>query len=734
MSVNYDKLNDKQREAVFTTQGPLLVLAGAGSGKTGVLMHRIAYLMEQKGVPPWQIMAITFTNKAAREMQERIAGMTGEEARGLWVMTFHATCVRILRRYIDRIGFDHDFTIYDTDDQKTLMKRIFKERNVNTCLFTEKHLLQVISSCKNELKSPGDFRKEAVDSMEKTMADLYEAYQIALRKNNALDFDDLLVKTVELFQACPDVLEHYQERFRYIMVDEYQDTNRVQLLFISLLANRYGNLCVVGDEDQSIYKFRGANIQNILSFEASFPGSRVIKLEQNYRSTANILGAANGVIQHNRGRRDKNLWTQGQEGDLVRFFQFQTAPEEADTIIREIQKKSREGNYQDFAVLYRTNAQSRLLEERCVALGLPYQLVGGVNFYQRKEIKDVLAYVKTIVNGQDDLALLRIINVPKRGIGAATLGKLSAYGADRGMSLLDVLPFAWEVVSGTAAEKIKRFADLIFAFRKRVEEGISPQDLIKAVLEETGYRNSLFAEGEVEAQTRLDNLEELMNKAREYQPGELGLFLEDVALISDLDRTDDNARRVTLMTLHAAKGLEFPHVYLTGMEEKIFPSAMSMDSWEDLEEERRLAYVGITRAKSHLTLSAARSRMVHGEIRYSLISRFVGEIPAEFLQKQDSFGGREELPWRPAASKPSPKRPPGSLGFSPEAPAFGREFKVEKAEHLDYTLGDRVRHIKFGEGKVLEIIDGERDFEVKVHFDKGGIKKMYAGFAKLKKL
>lgn len=735
MSGIYDKLNDKQKQAVFTTEGPVLLLAGAGSGKTGVLMHRIAYLIEEKHIDPYNIMAITFTNKAAKEMKERIGKLIGEEGNFVWVMTFHSSCVRFLRRFIDRIGFDNSFTIYDSDDQRTLMKKIFKEYDINSKVYKERAVLNAISNCKNELMSPSEYMKSAIDSYEKGLARLYDLYQSALKKNNALDFDDLICRSVELFEKYPEVLDYYQNRFRYIMVDEYQDTNTAQFRLIYLLAQKYKNICVVGDDDQSIYKFRGANIENILSFEERFENVKVIKLEQNYRSTGNILDAANAVIKNNRGRKDKRLWTEGESGENIELRQFQTANEEADNIIKDIKNRARE-NFRDFAVLYRTNAQSRLLEERCVTLGVPYQLIGGVNFYQRKEIKDVLAYLKTIANGNDDIALLRIINVPKRGIGATTIAKVVDYANANDISLYDAMSISENAGVGKASEKIKSFIDMIEYFREKIDKKANISSIIDELLDKTGYIESLYDEGEIEGESRKENIEELINKSTEYEDGELSLFLEEVSLVADIDRMDGNADRITLMTLHGAKGLEFDTVYLAGMEEGLFPSAMSANFKEDLEEERRLAYVGITRAKKNLILTSAKQRMINGETRYSLMSRFVNEIPKELLNKHvldtekrytersSSFG--EGLPWET-------KTPVNNNNFE-KTLSFGKQFKVEKAKSLDYNIGDTVKHIKFGTGKVLEIVDGEKDFEVKVNFEKFGIKKMYAGFAKLVKI
>ena len=634
----YDTLNPKQKEAVLHTDGPLLILAGAGSGKTRVLTHRIAYLIDECGVNPWNIMAITFTNKAAGEMRERVDDLVGFGAESIWVSTFHSSCVRILRRHIESLGYTTSFSIYDSDDQKTLMRQVFKAMNVDTKQFKERSVLAAISSAKDKLITPEEFLLNAgADFREKKTGEIYKEYQKQLRKNNALDFDDLIVKTVELFQNNPQVLDYYQERFKYIMVDEYQDTNMAQFKLVSLLASKYRNLCVVGDDDQSIYRFRGADIQNILSFEHTFPGTKVIKLEQNYRSTQNILDAANGVIRHNFGRKDKTLWTANGEGDKILFKQFDTARDEADFVARQIRDSSY--SYQDQAVLYRTNAQSRLIEERCIFYNIPYRLVGGVNFYQRKEIKDVLAYLKTIANGVDDLSVIRIINVPKRGIGATTIGRVTAFASEHGMSFYDTLKEAKQIPGiGKAAEKISRFIAQMEAFRAMAHsEEYSIKDLIDHILEDTGYEEELQEEGEIEAQTRLENIEELINKAAAYEEDSehptLDEFLEQVALVADIDNVDDSEERVTLMTLHSAKGLEFPKVYLVGMEDGLFPGMMSIMSGDktEMEEERRLCYVGITRAKKELVLTAARQRMVNGETRWSKPSRFINEIPPELL-------------------------------------------------------------------------------------------------------
>lgn len=741
----YDTLNEQQREAVYCTDGPLLILAGAGSGKTRVLTHRIAYLIEEKGVNPWNILAITFTNKAAGEMRERVDNLVGFGSESIWVSTFHSTCVRILRRHIDRLGYDTNFTIYDTDDQKTLMKDVCKQVQIDTKVYKERNLLAAISAAKNEmisaqeyaLNAQGDFGKEKI-------AKVYQEYEKQMHANNALDFDDLLVKTVQLFETQPDVLENYQERFRYIMVDEYQDTNTVQFQLVSLLAGKYRNLCVVGDDDQSIYKFRGANIKNILNFEQEFPDATVIKLEQNYRSTGNILDAANAVISNNVGRKDKQLWTDNGEGEKIKFCQFDTGYDEAEYIADDIEREVRNGaSYNDHAILYRTNAQSRLFEERFVAQNIPYKIVGGVNFYARREIKDVLAYLKTIDNGKDDLAVRRIINVPKRGIGLTTINRIQESAASRGIGFYDAL-LGLDLIPGVArgAAKLEGFVALIEYF-KGVAETLSLSDLLQEVIDKTGYIESLEAEGKEEAETRIENIDELRSKVAVYEESRLDQdekptlsgFLEEVALVADIDSLDEEQDYVVLMTLHSAKGLEFPHVYLAGMEDGLFPSYMTVtsDDREDMEEERRLCYVGITRAEQKLTMTSAMRRMVRGETQYNKVSRFMKEIPLELLDNGNRslkmFEERQEIPKQTAYTQA--KQTFKAKAFSAAAP---KQFAVSKEKGLDYVVGDRVRHMKFGEGIVTQITEGGRDFEVTVEFDTVGVKKMFAGFARLIKL
>mgnify|MGYP003303212630 FL=1 len=736
----YDTLNDRQREAVLCTEGPLLILAGAGSGKTRVLTHRIAYLIEECGVNPWNILAITFTNKAAGEMRERVDKIVGFGSDSVWVSTFHSTCVRILRRHIDLLGYDTNFTIYDTDDQKSVMKDVIRSLDLDPKIYKERNFLGVISHAKDELISPEEFMINAgLDYKQQLYGRAYREYQLALKKNNALDFDDLIVKTVELFRSHPEVLDYYQERFKYIMVDEYQDTNTAQFKFVSLLAQKYQNLCVVGDDDQSIYKFRGANIGNILNFEKVFPDATVIKLEQNYRSTGNILYAANAVISNNIGRKDKRLWTQSEDGEGIYFRQFYNGYEEAEYVAEQIRKSVRQcdSRYQDHAILYRTNAQSRLFEEQFIRDNIPYRLIGGINFYARKEIKDLLSYLKTIDNGVDDLAVKRIINVPKRGIGLTTIDKVQKFANEHEMSFFEVLENADAISElGRSASKLKNFALTIQSFRAKAEE-LSLTELMEDILEVTGYRKELELEGTDEADARIENIDELISKVTSYEdncidePPTLSGFLEEVALVADIDSVDDDENRVLLMTLHSAKGLEFPYVYLTGMEDGIFPSYMSIaadNPREEIEEERRLCYVGITRAMKKLTMTAARMRMIRGENQFNAISRFMKEIPKDYLERGCEVRKEktEEMPkndsWREI------KR------TFQEKPKAVQQFTVTKASSLDYGVGDRVHHMKFGEGTVADITEGGRDYEVAVDFDNFGRKKMFASFAKLKKV
>lgn len=788
----YDTLNDRQKEAVFATEGPVLLLAGAGSGKTRVLTHRIAYLIENNGVNPWNILAITFTNKAAGEMRERVDKLIGFGSEQVWVSTFHSTCVRILRRHIDLLGYSTNFAIYDTDDQKSVMKDVCKKLEIDTKVHKEKTILNEISSAKDELIDPKEYYQNTLgDYNKQKIAMAYEEYQKALKNNNALDFDDIIVKTIELFKYHPEVLDNYQERFRYIMVDEYQDTNTAQFELIRLLASKYRNLCVVGDDDQSIYKFRGANIHNILDFEKVFTEAKVIKLEQNYRSTKKILQAANCVIRNNTARKEKALWTENEEGERIRFRQFDTAYEEAEYIVSDIMKAERaaEAEFGQNAVLYRTNAQSRILEEQFVKMGIPYDVIGSINFYARKEIKDILAYLKTIDNAVDDLAVKRIINIPKRGIGATTIAKVQAFADENLMSFYDALEMADQIPSlGRSAVKLEPFVTMIRAFRGKMEF-YSLEELLQDILDSTGYVKELETSGEEDAKERIENIDELISKVVTYeetaQEPSLSGFLEEVALVADIDRLEENPDRVLLMTLHAAKGLEYDRVYLAGVEDGVFPSYMSIVDEDPtaIEEERRLAYVGITRARNILTISCARSRMVRGEMQYNPVSRFVREIdeqlmdnkplknrPRDFDLYEEGSPQRLSFKSKPFTTESTPfstksyttesvssissglgvTRPQNAVYAKPRAAVRPRKTDLENqpfitkgvsalqkgapsTEALSYGVGDRVRHIKYGVGTVTAIEKGPRDYQVTVQFDGAGQKVMYAAFAKLKK-
>lgn len=746
----YDRLNEQQKKGVFTTEGPVLLLAGAGSGKTGVITHRIAHLIDDCGVNSYNILAITFTNKAAREMRERVDDLVGCGADAAWIMTFHAACVRILRRFIDRLGYGTNFTIYDTDDQKSLMKEVCKSMDVDTKVYKEKMLLSRISAAKDELLSPDDLYLRANnDYTQMRIAEVYRVYEERLKKNNAVDFDDIINLTVELFEKNDDVLDYYQERFKYIMVDEYQDTNTAQFKLVSLLARKYHNLCVVGDDDQSIYKFRGANIRNILNFKEYFPEAEIIKLEQNYRSKSNILDAANAVIKNNSGRMDKSLWTEQDAGDKIAFNVYETGYAEAEGIAFGIEKNINDGYaYNDCAILYRTNAQSRAIEEKLLGHNIPYRIYGGINFYSRKEIKDILAYLKTIDNGMDEIAVRRILNVPKRGIGATSVGKIQAYADEQNIGFYEALKQAEDIPGlGRSASKITPFTDLIRLFRAELHE-LSIVRLINDIIEKTGYMDYLAEnDSPEEVEERRANIDELISKAATYEDGEetptLSGFLEEVALVADIDNMDDNNNVVSLMTLHSAKGLEFPIVYLAGMEDGLFPSYMCIDSDDpsELEEERRLCYVGITRAKQKLIMSAAKVRMVRGETHMNKVSRFISEIPAE-LMVNSTQGPAHKILSSDGTDKDHFHLPPRKAGES-RFQSFQHDVLKEDIFDkkpsagnvgLGYGIGDKVRHIKFGTGTVKEIKNGGRDYEVTVDFENGGTKKMFASFAKLQKI
>ena len=683
-------------------------------------------------------------------MRERVDRLVGFGSESIWVSTFHSMCVRILRRHISLLGYDTNFTIYDADDQKTLMKDVCKLLQIDTKIYKERALLAAVSHAKNELVTPEEFRLNAGgDFSQRKIAEVYEEYEKQLKANNALDFDDLLIKTVQLFQTQADVLEYYQERFRYIMVDEYQDTNTVQFELVRLLASKYRNLCVVGDDDQSIYKFRGANIKNILNFEQYFEDAKVIKLEQNYRSTSNILNAANAVIRNNAGRKDKTLWTDNGEGEKIQFRQFDSAYDEAEYIVDDIRKRVREKeySYHDNVILYRTNAQSRLFEEKFVTANIPYKIVGGINFYARREIKDLLAYLKTVDNGKDDLAVRRIVNVPKRGIGLTSINRVQDYAAAYNIGFYDALRAVDLIPNiGRGASKLESFVALIEHFKTDAED-MSISDLLKEIIEETGYIESLQAEDMVEAETRIENIDELLSKVAAYEedcedrnePASLSGFLEEVALVADIDSLDEDTDYVVLMTLHSAKGLEFPNVYLAGMEDGLFPSYMTItsDDPEEVEEERRLCYVGITRAEKELTLTCARRRMIRGETQYNKMSRFLKEIPMELLSTGAAFTKEKEEPEVKVSAYMQAKQAFKAKPFGGSAPysqAPARSFGKPSGKGLDYGTGDRVRHIKFGEGTVTAIVEGGRDYEVTVAFDTAGTKKMFAAFAKLVKI
>ena len=781
-------MNEDQKKAVFQTECPVLILAGAGSGKTRTLTHRIAYMIDENGVNPWNILAITFTNKAAGEMRERVDKIVGFGAESIWVSTFHSTCVRILRRYADRLGFDNHFVIYDTDDQKAVIKDICKRLQIDTKNIKERALMGAISSAKDELISPEEYvLRNMGDFSKKVYGDVYMEYQKALKKNNAMDFDDLLVKTVELFKICPEVLEYYQDRFLYIMVDEYQDTNTAQFELIRLLSKKNRNLCVVGDDDQSIYKFRGANIRNILDFEQVYPDATVIKLEKNYRSSQNILDAANSVIRNNTKRKSKQLWTDSESGNLIHFRQFDTAYEEAEYVVSDIRSKVREGrDYKDCAILYRTNAQSRMLEEKLVIAGMPYNIVSGINFYARKEIKDLLAYLKTIDNGKDDVACKRIINVPKRGIGATTITRVQEYADTRNISFYEALREANQIMTiGKSYVKLEPFVTMIQTFRSKLEI-YSLEDLIRDIIETTGYVKEI-EESDAdtdEIKDRISNINELISKVVAYEQkveeetgdrATLSGFLEEVALVADIDKVDESDDKVLLMTLHSAKGLEFPVVYMAGVEDGVFPSyrTITSDDADEMEEERRLCYVGITRAKEDLHILCAKQRMINGETQYNPVSRFVKEIPANLLDarlpvyKKFDLNDYEDNSYERNTFKRSAF---GSMGHSSATSSYGGSasgsyFAKPKAvakpktapdaakpfiaknslaslskggqiagEKPSYDTGDRVKHVKYGEGTVLSMTKGARDYEVTVNFDGAGQKIMYAAFAKLQKM
>lgn len=740
-------LNDKQKEAVLHFEGPLLILAGAGSGKTRVLTHRIAYLIEEHQVPPYHILALTFTNKAANEMRERVNNIIEYGAGSIWVSTFHSTCVRILRRFIDHLGYDNAFTIYDSDDQKSLMKDICKQLNIDTKKYKERTFLNAISSAKDELKTPEQYADEvAKEYNKKIFGRVYKEYQKRLKQNNALDFDDLIMLTVQLFRQNAEILNHYQERFPFILVDEYQDTNTAQFTLLSLLASRYQNLCVVGDDDQSIYRFRGANIHNILNFEKIFPATKVIRLEQNYRSTKNILAAASGVIKHNSMRKEKTLWTTAEAGAPISYGRYDNEYEESQGIAADIHRQVKDGmSYSDFAILYRTNAQSRVFEEKLIYEGIPYRIIGAVNFYARKEIKDILCYLKTINNSADDIAIKRIINIPRRGIGQTTIGRISDYAFSQEMPFYEALRRVDEIPGCTrASAKIHSFVSLIEHFRMKLRgEMYSLEDMTQELLDVTGYVRELEAEDTDEANGRIENIESLMNKIVQYEEdnngGTLNDLLEDIALVADIDTVSDDAEQVLLMTLHSAKGLEFPNVYICGMEETIFPGASAVfgDDPSELEEERRLCYVGITRAMKKLTLTSANQRMRNGEMNFNRPSRFINEIPRHLVKQTYGAVLKPETESKPTEFS----RTKASLYTKDRKNPFANNPYIQKgmgsaspAGAPDYQVGDRVSHTKFGQGIVRSLTKLTNDYEVVIEFDGFGQRKLRSSFAKLTKL
>ncbi|MBE3569445.1 MAG: DNA helicase PcrA [Bacillales bacterium] len=724
-------LNKEQQEAVKTTEGPLLIMAGAGSGKTRVLTHRIAYLMVEKAVNPYNILAITFTNKAAREMKERVAQLMGGVADEVWMSTFHSMCVRILRRDIDRIGFNRNFTILDTTDQQSVIKGILKDKNLDPKKFDPRSILGSISSLKNELIDPESYSKQAGSYYERIVSEVYEEYQKRLRKNQSLDFDDLIMTTIHLFQRVPDVLEYYQRKFQYIHVDEYQDTNKAQYLLVKLLASRFQNLCVVGDSDQSIYRWRGADISNILSFEKDYPNARVILLEQNYRSTKRILQAANEVIKNNYNRKPKKLWTENPEGKKIVYFRAENEQAEAQFVAGKIKELVDSGKRQlsDFAILYRTNAQSRVIEEVLMKSNIDYTIVGGIKFYDRKEIKDILAYLRLIANPDDDISLLRVINVPKRGIGSTSLDKIARYAQENDLSLFQALEEADFIgLSPKITKAVLEFRDLIKGYTQ-MQEYLSVTELVEEVLDKSGYRDMLKAEKTLDAQSRLENIDEFLSVTKGFEENSedksLITFLTDLALVADIDRLDEednNQQSVVLMTLHSAKGLEFPVVFLIGMEEGVFPHSRSLTDEEEMEEERRLAYVGITRAEEELYLTNAQMRTLYGRTNLNPVSRFIQEIPEDLLD--------EVVIEKKTISRfqSTPQTSSRKAVVRPMAVSTG-------GEEISWKVGDKAEHKKWGVGTVVSVKGEKENMELDIAFPSPtGVKRLLAKFAPIQKV
>lgn len=757
-------LNNKQKEAVTTFEGPCLVIAGAGSGKTKVLTHKIAYLMQEQSVKPWNILAITFTNKAANEMKQRVETLVGDAAKDMWIGTFHAICVRILRRYIDRIGFDNSFVIFDTSDQKTLMKDCLKALKIDDKMFTDRSVLFEVSNAKNDMLEPSAYQtKYAGDYRRETIGRIYELYQKRLKENNALDFDDIINFTIKILTENPDVLEHYSEKFKYVLVDEYQDTNKAQFMLVSILAARYGNITVVGDNDQGIYSFRGADISNILNFEKDFPGTKIIKLEQNYRCTQNILNAANEVIKKNEVKYEKKLWTENEAGNLPEVYCAEDEYDEGRFLAEQINHLKREEyyKYSDFAVLYRMNSQSRAIEDIFIREEIPYKIIGGLKFYERKEIKDIIAYLRLIHNTNDNLSLKRIINEPKRGIGKTSLDNIQIIAEENGISMYEVIKHAEQYGLNRVFANSRDFIEQIESLRKE-QENISLSDLVKLTLNKTGYTKALELENTVEAETRIENLEEFLTVVMEFEEesadNTLGDFLESVTLSSDIDNLDEEQDYVTLMTLHSAKGLEFPVVFLVGMEEGIFPGFKSIGEEKELEEERRLCYVGITRAKNNLFMTCAKRRTIFGSTSCNAVSRFLQEIPQDLLTgaerlsttSRNSFSD-SNLDWNYGkASKvttyqmePTKKTATASnnSGFNFRTPesflnslAKAGASASTNTDFSKYQAGAKVYHKKFGEGIINYVEQEGNDLKVDITFDKFGHKRLMAKFANLEVL
>lgn len=730
-------MNPRQKEAVIHTEGPLLIMAGAGSGKTRVLTHRIAYLIEEKQVNPWNILAITFTNKAAKEMKERVARLMKTGGNDVWVSTFHSMCVRMLRRDIDKIGYNKAFTISDPSEQQTLMKRILKERNIDPKKYDPRAILSQISNAKNELMTPNDYRETASSPFEKIVADCYDDYQKELRRNQAVDFDDLIMLTIRLFQDSPETLDYYQNKFHYIHVDEYQDTNHAQYTLVNLLAKRFKNLCVVGDADQSIYGWRGANMENILNFEKDYADAEVVLLEQNYRSTKMILKAANDVIGNNSNRKKKKLWTDNDDGEKITYYRGQSEHDESRYIVSKMQEEMRERGlaYGDFAVLYRTNAQSRVIEENLLKSNIPYKMVGGHKFYDRKEIRDVLAYLRLIANPEDNMSFERVVNVPKRGIGPGTVDKLRTASNQYGWSMLETaLNVSITPIAGKAAGELEAFAFMMKDLRQ-MQEYLPVTELVEEVLKRSGYLKALKAEQTLESETRIENIQEFLSVTQQFEKDSsedksLLTFLTDLALVSDLDNLEEEqTSEVTLMTLHAAKGLEFPIVFLIGVEEGVFPLSRALMEENELEEERRLAYVGITRAEQKLYITNAYSRMLYGRTQANPASRFIAEISEEALESGNQFTGN--TPFRSSGSPVSRMQATKATSSIYQSPVSS---KTESgAEKLGWSVGDKALHKKWGTGTVVKVSGDANNLELDIAFPEQGIKRLLAAFAPIEK-